>query len=122
MNRGPTIRRAWSIFPGLNEIDTIQGNDQRLIDDIAEAAEAAQPRFIAIGGSPMPNAIGTDFKAIQRLVADRTGTFRPWAFRTDGIHSLFAAPAEPTSGWPSSLSNRPRRSRNVRPNESTSWA
>ena len=50
---------------GLNEIDTIQGNDQRLIDDIAEAAEAAQPYFIAIGGSPMPNAIGTDFKAIQ---------------------------------------------------------
>ena len=71
---------------GLNEIDTIQGNDQRLIDDIAEAAEAAQPRFIAIGGSPMPNAIGTDFKAIQRLVADRTG-LPTLGFRTDGIHS-----------------------------------
>ena len=44
---------------GLNEIDTIQGNDQRLIDDIAEAAEAARPYFIAIGAVPcqMPSAL-----------------------------------------------------------------
>ena len=34
----------------------------------------------------MPNAIGTDFKAIQRLVADRTG-LPTLGFRTDGIHS-----------------------------------
>ena len=71
---------------GLNEIDTIQGNDQRLVDDIAEAVEAAHPRFVAIGGSPMPNAIGTDFKAIERLVAARTG-LPTLGFRTDGIHS-----------------------------------
>ncbi len=71
---------------GINEIDTIQGNDQRLIDNIAEAVEAAHPRFVAIGGSPMPNAIGTDFKAIERLVAARTG-LPTLGFRTDGIHS-----------------------------------
>lgn len=51
---------------GLNEIDTIQGNDQRLIHDIAEVTDAVHPAFIAIGGSPMPNAIGTDFRAIEK--------------------------------------------------------
>lgn len=71
---------------GLTEIDTIQGNDQRLINDIAEAVEAAHPRFVAIGGSPMPNAIGTDFAAIERMVTKRTG-LPAMGFRTDGIHS-----------------------------------
>ena len=104
---------------GLNEIDTIQGNDQRLIDDIAEAAEAAQPRFIAIGGSPMPNAIGTDFKAIQRLVADRTG-LPTLGFAPTASTATCPEPAVPMSGWPSSLSNRPRKSRSFRPNGSTS--
>lgn len=71
---------------GLNEIDTIQGNDQRLVDDIAEVTEAVRPAFIAIGGSPMPNAIGTDFRAIEKMVQERTGIFT-MGFRTDGIHS-----------------------------------
>lgn len=71
---------------GLCEIDTIQGNDQRLIDNIAEVAEEAKPAFIAIGGSPMPNAIGTDFRALERLISKRTG-IPTMGFRTDGIHS-----------------------------------
>ena len=71
---------------GLCEIDTIQGNDQRLIDNIAEVAEEAKPAFIAIGGSPMPNAIGTDFRALERLITKRTG-IPTMGFRTDGIHS-----------------------------------
>ena len=71
---------------GLNEIDTIQGNDQRLIHDIAEVTDAVHPAFIAIGGSPMPNAIGTDFRAIEKMVQERTGIFT-MGFRTDGIHS-----------------------------------
>lgn len=74
---------------GLNETDTIQGNDKRLIDDIAEAARELKPRFIAIGGSPMPNAIGTDFHAIARLVEKRT-SLPTIGLRTDGIHSYIA--------------------------------
>ena len=84
---------------GLNEIDTIQGNDQRLIDDIAEAVEAAHPRFVAIGGSPMPNAIGTDFKAIERLVAARTGLPTLVSGPTASIVTC-PVPAAPMSGWP----------------------
>ena len=58
---------------GLCEIDTIQGNDMRLIDEVAAAAEETCPAFIAVGGSPMPNAIGTDFRAIERILRQRTG-------------------------------------------------
>lgn len=71
---------------GLREVDTIHGNDQRLIDDVIEAAAALDPAFIAIGGSPMPNVIGTDFKAIARLIERQTG-IPAMGFRTDGIHS-----------------------------------
>lgn len=74
---------------GLNETDTIQGNDKRLIDDMAEAARELKPRFIAIGGSPMPNAIGTDFHAIAHLVERRTH-LPTIGLRTDGIHSYIA--------------------------------
>lgn len=71
---------------GLNEVDTIYGNDRRLIDNIAEVADETHPRFIAIGGSPMPNAIGTDFHAVARLTEKRTG-IPTLGFRTDGIQS-----------------------------------
>lgn len=83
---------------GLNEIDTIQGNDQRLVDDIAEVTEAVRPAFIAIGGSPMPNAIGTDFRAIEKMVQERTGIFT-MGFRTDGIHSYLPGAGTLTSAW-----------------------
>ncbi len=71
---------------GLREVDTIHGNDQRLINDVIEAATELNPSFIAIGGSPMPNVIGTDFKAIARLIERQIG-IPTMGFRTDGIHS-----------------------------------
>lgn len=77
---------AMVYISGLNEADTIYGNDQRLIDNIAEVVDAGKPTFIAIGGSPMPNAIGTDYKAIAQMASRRTG-IPAFGFRTDGIHS-----------------------------------
>ena len=71
---------------GLCEIDTIQGNDLRLVDEIAVVAAETTPAFIAVGGSPMPNVVGTDFKALERMIFERTG-IRTVGFRTDGIHS-----------------------------------
>ena len=70
----------------LREVDTIFGNDTKLIDAICEVAEEAQPAFIAVGGSPMPNAIGTDFTAVEKMIERRTG-IPSMGFRTDGIHS-----------------------------------
>ena len=73
---------------------------RRLIDDIAEAVEAAHPRFVAIGGSPMPNAIGTDFKAIERLVAARTGPADAGFSGPTASIVTCPVPAAPMSGWP----------------------
>jgi nitrogenase molybdenum-cofactor synthesis protein NifE len=71
---------------GLNEIDTIYGSDSRLIRDIKEVSDETRPKFISIGGSPMPNVIGTDFKAVARMTEKATGV-PTLGFRTDGIHS-----------------------------------
>ena len=69
----------------------------------------------------MPNAIGTDFKAIERLVAARTG-LPTLGFRTDGIHSYLPEPAVPMSGWPRPSSRRRKRHRSDRQSGSISWA
>ena len=78
---------------GLCEIDTIQGNDLRLVDEIAVVAAETTPAFIAVGGSPMPNVVGTDFKALERMIFERTG-IRTVGFRTDGIHSYLPGAGE----------------------------
>lgn len=78
---------------GLREIDAVQGDDSRLIDDIAAAAAETRPQFIAIGGSPMPNAIGTDFQGIEKVTERRTG-IPTFGFRTDGIHSYLPGAGE----------------------------
>lgn len=78
---------------GLCEIDTIQGNDLRLVEEVTAVANETKPAFIAVGGSPMPNVIGTDFRAIERMLKGRTG-FPVMAFRTDGIHSYLPGAGE----------------------------
>ncbi|MGI6118514.1 MAG: nitrogenase component 1 [Bilifractor sp.] len=77
---------AMIYLSGLREVDTIYGNDRRLIEDVAEVAGETHPRFIAVGGSPLPNAIGTDFRAVAKLIEERTG-IPTLGFRTDGIHT-----------------------------------
>ena len=58
---------------GLKDIDAITGNDRKLIDDIAEAARAFHPAFIAIANSPVPWLIGTDFRSVCNAVRQETG-------------------------------------------------
>ena len=78
---------------GLNEVDTIYGNDGRLIRDIKEVADETHPKFISVGGSPMPNVVGTDFHAVARLTERATGV-PTLGFRTDGIHSYLQGAGE----------------------------
>ena len=78
---------------GLREVDTIFGNDTRLVEDVSEVARETRPAFVAVGGSPMPNAIGTDFRAVARLIEKNTG-IPSMGFRTDGIHSYLPGAGE----------------------------
>ena len=57
----------------LTEMEAIMGDDEKLISDIATAAEELKPKFIAIVGTPIPTMVGFDFDAVAALIEDRTG-------------------------------------------------
>lgn len=71
---------------GLTEQDAILGNDNRLINDVLEAAEETHPKFIVICGSPMPYLIGTDFPGIARVIEKKCG-IPTFGFKTNGMHT-----------------------------------
>ena len=53
---------------GLSEMEAIMGDDEKLIGDIAEAANALKPKFIAVAGTPIPAMTGFDFTAVAELI------------------------------------------------------
>lgn len=67
----------------LTEEDVVMGRDERLIEDavnaVKEVKEAKErgvgkmPRFIAIGGSPMPFMVGCDMEGVAKAISNRTG-------------------------------------------------
>jgi nitrogenase molybdenum-cofactor synthesis protein NifE len=70
----------------LTENDAVMGNDNKLIDDICEVAEAERPKFIALGGSPIPMMMGTDFKGLARVIEKRTG-IPSFGIKSSGMHT-----------------------------------
>ena len=73
----------------LTEMEAIMGDDQRLIDEVTYMAKELKPKFIAIAGSPVPMVIGTDFKAIARVIEAQTG-IPCFGFTTNGMHSYLS--------------------------------
>lgn len=71
---------------GLSEMEAIMGDDEKLIGDIAEAAENLQPKFIAIAGTPIPAMTGFDFTAVAELVEERTG-IPTFGFSSTGMNT-----------------------------------
>jgi len=71
---------------GLSEMEAILGDDEKLISDIASAANDLHPRFIALAGTPIPTMTGFDFDAVAALVEDRTG-IPTFGFPTTGMRS-----------------------------------
>lgn len=57
----------------LSENDAVMGNDEKIIEDVCEAALARRPKFIALCGSPIAMMMGTDFKGLARVIEKRTG-------------------------------------------------
>lgn len=70
---------------GLSEIDAVMGNDEKLIQDIEEAARELKPRFIALAGSPIPFMNGTDFPAIAEILEQDLG-IPAFSIPTNGMH------------------------------------
>ena len=70
---------------GLVERDAILGNDDKLVNDVVDAARELGPRFIALCNSPIPFITGTDFAALSKMVERRTG-IPCFYVRTNGMH------------------------------------
>ena len=58
---------------GLRDMDAILGRDDRLVEKLADAAGQVPASFAAIVGTPVPAVIGTDYRALCRMAAKKTG-------------------------------------------------
>lgn len=70
---------------GLDETDAMLGNDDKLINDVVNAASEMRPNFIAVAGGPVPMMIGTDFTGIAEVIEKRTG-IPTFGFFTNGMN------------------------------------
>lgn len=71
---------------GISEIEAIMGDDEKLINDIVDAAEKLKPAFIAIAGTPIPTMTGFDFEAVASVIEQRTG-IPGFGFPTTGMNT-----------------------------------
>ena len=70
----------------LTEMEAIMGDDEKLINDIAEAAEDTNPAFIAVAGTPIPAMTGFDYESVASLIEQRTG-IPTFGFATTGMNT-----------------------------------
>ena len=71
---------------GLSEMEAIMGDDEKLIGDIAAAAEDLHPKFIAIAGTPIPAMTGFDYDSVAYLIEQRIG-IPTFGFPTTGMNT-----------------------------------
>lgn len=74
---------------GLTEMEALMGDDEKLIGDVVDAAEALKPKFIAICGTPIPMMTGFDFDAAARVIEKRSG-IPSMGFPTNGMRSYIS--------------------------------
>ena len=71
---------------GISEMEAIMGDDEKLINDIADVAEVLKPAFIAVAGTPIPTMTGFDFEAVASVIEQRTG-IPSFGFPTTGMNT-----------------------------------
>lgn len=57
---------------GLRDMDAILGRDDRLVAKLADAVGKLDVTFAAVIGTPVPAVIGTDYRALERMLAKKT--------------------------------------------------
>ena len=75
-----------TLFSKISEIETITGNDEKLVEMIADASDSMDPDWVLLLGSPIPMIIATDYRAIASKVEMKTGK-----------------PVHPVSSWPACM-------------------
>ncbi len=66
-------KRSAVFSAGLRDMDAIMGRDDKLIAKLASAQDSLGGKFTAIVATPVPAVIGTDMKALKRMVEKKTG-------------------------------------------------
>ncbi len=66
-------QRSAIFSAGLRDMDAILGRDDKLVGELADAAEKLDAAFAAIVGTPVPSVIGTDYLALRRMAEKRVG-------------------------------------------------
>ena len=77
----------------LSELEAVMGEDDQLVRDIVDAARNLHPRFICLGGTPIPMMMGTDFKGLARMIEKETG-IPTFGIATNGMHSYVQGAGE----------------------------
>lgn len=77
----------------LSELEAVMGDDKKLVRDIVDAARNLKPRFICMGGTPIPMMMGTDFNGIARMIERETG-IPTFGIATNGMHSYVQGAGE----------------------------
>lgn len=67
------IEKSHIFSSALKEVEAVTGDDDRLVKKLIHSANAANPKFIAIMGTPAPTIMGTDFEGIAKIVERKTG-------------------------------------------------
>lgn len=68
----------------LREMEVVMGDDGALIEKVCRAAADLDPSMIVLLNTPAPLVIGTDFRALARLIEKQSGKPTLW-FDTNGI-------------------------------------
>ncbi len=66
-----TTKKSAVFSAGLRDMDAILGRDQKLVDKIAQAAASLDVSFAAVIGTPVPAVIGTDYRALKKMLAEQ---------------------------------------------------
>lgn len=74
---------------GLRDMDAILGRDDRMVEKIVLATEKIESNFVAIIGTPVPSVIGTDYKALKRMIEKKTN-LPVYAIDTNGTETYEA--------------------------------
>ena len=70
--RGP--RTGNMVFTtNLREMEVVMGDDEALLEKVTRAAADLDPRMIVLVNTPAPLVIGTDLRALARILEKRTG-------------------------------------------------
>ncbi len=62
------LKRSCIFSAGLRDMDAVFGRDDRLAAKLEEACSQIEAAFVCVIGTPVPAVIGTDYRALKRML------------------------------------------------------